>query len=51
MKNADSDPKVIKRFVTHGVPVEIRFDDEVYSEAESKRMIAQFIMLLHGIDC
>lgn len=50
MKKADSEAKVIKRFVANGVPVEIRFDNEVYSETETKRLTAKLILTLHGID-
>ncbi len=46
----NNNSKIIKQFVSHGIPVTIRFDDKEYSEAETKDLMAKFLLTLHGID-
>lgn len=41
---------LITRFVSHGVPVEIYIDDSEYTEEESKKLQADFLLTLLGIE-
>ncbi len=41
---------LITKFTSHGVPVEIYFDGEEYTEAESRDLQAQFLLALAGAD-
>ena len=41
---------LIKKFAVNGTPMEIYFEDAEYTAAESRKLQAQFILTLCGMD-